>query len=89
MKKLSDTQSFPKRDDSIRDQSDREDAEHKEKYLREAGKIEDLPNNEDLEKMNNASDVRNSVVPGREEKNKEDVTGGERVKDLNQRRNSL
>jgi hypothetical protein len=89
MKKLSVTQSFSNEDDSVRDQSDREDAKHKEKYLREAGKIEDLPNNEDLEKMNKTSDVRNSVHPGGKEKNKEDVTAGERVKDLNQRRNSL
>jgi len=89
MKKLSDTQSFPNEDDSARDQTGREDADNKEKYLREAGKIEDLPNNKELEKMNTPQDVRNPVDPGREEKKENDVNPGKRVEDLKQRRNSL
>jgi len=89
MKKLSDAHSFPNEDDSARDPTDREDAENKEKYLREAGKIEDLPNNEELEKMNNPQAVRNQIGQGRQEKNGDDVKPGKRVEDLNQRRNSL
>lgn len=89
MKKLSDTQSFSNLDDSARDQTDEEDAEKKEKYLREAGKIEDLPNNDELEKMNNPQALRNQFDQGGQEKNGDDVRPGKRVEDSNHRRNSL
>ncbi len=89
MKKSPETKSFPNQGDSVRDQSNRENAEHKEKYLREAGKIEDLPDNEGLEKMDSLQDVTTPVDPGQEEKNEDEINRGKPNEGMNQRRNSL
>ena len=89
MEQIPDTHSFPGEDDSARGHSIPDDADKKEKYLREAGKIEDLPNNEDLEKMNHPHDMRNAANLVGEEKNEDDLSTGESAKDLNQRKKSL
>lgn len=82
---------FPEQNEPDKIHGTTENAAQKEKYIRDAGKIEDLPENETVLKMNTEKSKTEKATPepltdvSGEEKKEDYINTDERKKDLDKR----
>jgi hypothetical protein len=89
MENIDKSQSFPEQNESTKLHGTHDESGQKEKYIRDSGKIEDLPPSSEVAKMSSLedSDVDTEHVTDRsgEEKEEDYINTDERKNDINRK----